>query len=113
MPKATRCEAPLHPSPEEEAVPQRVVGVEREDMLAGSESASHDLREDGRDAGDLLLADHATGEDGAEDAQVYEIVATREPTRAVEEGEPGRGPAPARRAVDLAVREHGHVALGE
>ena len=31
----------------------------------------------------------------------------------VEQGEPGRGARAARRAVDLAVGEHGHVALGQ
>src|SRR5205823_9467165 len=49
----------------------------------------------------------------ADDAAMEERVAHGEPTFVVEQREPRRGAAAARRAVDLAVGEHRHVALGE
>ena len=63
--------------------------------------------------GDLGVPDDAAAELRADDAQVPQLLATRKPSRAVEEREPRRGAAAARRAVDLAVGEHGDVALRE
>ena len=93
--------------------PSGIVRVEREDVLAGAIGASLDLGDDRRDARDLGVADDAAAELGVDDAAVAKLVAARKPTRAVEEREPRRRSAAARRAVDLAVREHRDVALGQ
>src|SRR5581483_2705129 len=66
----------------------------------------------GDDAVRRLLDDPA-GELAADDAQVAERLAGAEPPLVVEQGEPRRGAAAARRAIDLAVGEDGDVPLGE
>src|SRR5262249_29591189 len=68
------------------------------------------------DLGDDALADlgnHPTGELAADDAAVEERLTGRQPPLVVEQREPRRRPAPARRAVDLAGRADGHVPLGQ
>ena len=75
--------------------------------------AALDLRDDRGAARDLGVADDPGAELGADDALVEELGPARELARALEEREAGGGSAPARRAVDLAVGEHGHVALAQ
>ena len=66
-----------------------------------------------RAAPHLGVADHPRRELAADDAAVSQLRAARESPAPVEQGEPCRGAAAARRAVDLAVREDRHVALDE
>ena len=82
-------------------------------MLAGAERAPLDLRDDGRRSGDVGVADHPRAELRPDDAAVAELGSAGKAAGAVEEREPRRGSAAARRAVDLAVGEHGDVALRE
>jgi hypothetical protein len=63
-------------------------------MLTRSERASLDLRHHRGDPGDLGVADDASGESRADDAQVEQILAARQTTRAVEEREPADVPLP-------------------
>ena len=86
-----------------------VVRLEDELVAAGQVGAALDLGDDA--GGDLL--DHAAGELAADDAQVAERLADREPALVVEQRQPRRRAAAARRAVDLAVGEDGDVALRE
>ena len=62
---------------------------------------------------DLRLAGHPGAEFRSDDAQVPELVPPRQLAGFVEEREPSRSTAPARRAVDLAVRKDGHVPLDQ
>src|SRR5437763_1484539 len=62
-------------------------------------------------ARDLGVADHARAELAADDAEMAKLLAARQLARRVEQREPRRCPASTRRAVDLAVGEHGDVPL--
>src|SRR3954447_18335500 len=76
-------------------------------MLARAERAPGDLRHDRGPAGDLRRGDDARRELAADDRDAAERLAGCE----AEHGEVRARRAAARRAVDLAVREDGHVAL--
>src|SRR5918994_7214521 len=109
----TRNDASRNRLPKEEAVWEWVVQVEREDVLARAVRASLDVRDDRGDASDLGLAHDPPAELRVDDAQMAQLRASSQPTGAVEERESRRRPASAGRAIDLAVREDGHVALGQ
>src|SRR5262249_10607679 len=88
-----------------------VVAVEPEAVLAGPMRASLDLGDHRGLPCDLRVADDARAELAADDAQVAQLLAARELAGRVEEREARGRSAAARGAVDLAVRENGHVAL--
>src|SRR5256885_16886901 len=50
-------------------------------------------------------------EAAADDALVHQSGAAGQLAALIEQGEPRRGPAPAWRAIDLAVRKDGHVSV--
>src|SRR5581483_12017190 len=100
-------------SAQQEPQPELVLRLEHELVVAREVRRTLDLGDDGGNAGDLGLADDACPELAADDAAMDELVAGPEPSLGREQREPCRGAAAARRAVDLAVGEDGHVALHE
>ena len=82
-------------------------------MVAREVRRSADLRYDGRTARDLGVGDHATLELASDDAYVGKRLAPREVAARLEERETGGRPAPAGRAVDLAVGGDRDVPLAE
>ena len=91
--------------------PQRVPRVEDEAVLAGPEGAALDLGHDGVAALGAHALDDPAAERGPDDRVVRQHVAVAEPAGGGEQRGPRGRARAARRAVDLAVREHGHVAL--
>ena len=94
-------------------MPSGSSGSSSKTWRAGAERAALDLGDHGRDPRDLRAVHDPRAELGADDAQVPQLRAARELARPIEQREPRGRAAAARRAVDLAVREHGHVALHE
>src|SRR5215208_1449760 len=97
--------------PQEEACIQLVGILEHEAVLARAMCGTLDLGDHGRHAGDLGVADDATTELAADAAEVSQLVAARQLSGGVEQRQPCRRAAAARRAVDLPVREDRDVAL--
>ena len=82
-------------------------------MGARAIRAPLDLGDHRREARHIRVAHHAGAELRVHDAPVSKLRATRQPSRAIEQGQPRRRAAPARGAIHLAVREDRHVALGQ
>src|SRR5450759_1678988 len=100
-------------SPKEEAGPAGVGRVQGELVAPGQVGAPLHLGDDRRPPGHRGRADDATHEHGVDDAPVAELLARTEPALGMEDREARGGPAPAGRAVHLAIREDRHVALGQ
>jgi hypothetical protein len=65
-------------------VSDRVVGIEREDVLASAVGAAFDLRDDGRDPCHLGVPHDPRAELRADDAEMSQLVATWKPPGTVE-----------------------------
>src|SRR5215210_3546432 len=97
--------------PQQEAGAEFVVVLEDEMVIAAAVRRALHLRDDPRSAADIDVAEDAASKLIADDAEVPQRVAARQLARGVAKREPRRRSTPARRAVDLAVGEDGHVAL--
>jgi hypothetical protein len=87
------------------------VRVDREHVLAGAVRHAGDLGNDGGMSVDVDGVEHGPGERAADDGVVQQRGAGGQPAIGGEDREPGAGARAARRPVDLAVGEDGHVAL--
>src|SRR5450759_4334088 len=100
-------------SAEEKARPDRVRRVEDERLAPGRVGAPLHLGDHRRPPGDHRRADDPTREHRIDDAQVAQHLAGPESALRMQDREARRCPASAGRAVHLAIREDGHVALGQ
>jgi SAM-dependent methyltransferase len=100
-------------SAEGEAGAEWIVRVELEHVAPRPEGAALDLGDHGWDPGDLRAVYDSRAELCVDHAQMAELRAARKLRGPVKQRKACRGAAAARRAVDLAVGEHRHVALHE
>src|SRR6185437_9359265 len=98
-------------SPQHEPGDQRVVRVDREQVLAGAVGRAGDLGDDGGTSAGVDGVEHGRGEGGADDGVVPQHGAGGQAAVGGQDREPGAGARAARGPVDLAVGEDRHVAL--
>ena len=90
---------------------QRVVGVDREHVLASTVCRSGDLGDNGGAPAGVDGFQHGAGKRAADDGLVPQHSADGQPAVGSQDREPGAGARTAGGPVDLAVGEDGHVAL--